>query len=125
MTSRFVGGLVVPLVLLCCAVAADDDDLVKKLKNADAKKAVLTYEQAVAKAQEAFEKDVATARKKLSAELEAAQAKATKANELEESIAIRDVRTSLTDGLEKVQPTGRVQIVAAFYGQNISWLDVT
>jgi hypothetical protein len=101
-----------------------DDEIPKNLKSADAKKALLEYEKVLASAREAYEKEADGARKKLLTDLEAAQQKATKANELEEALRIRDLRKGFEDA-KPPPPDRKVQIIAAFYGQNISWLDVT
>jgi multidrug efflux pump subunit AcrA (membrane-fusion protein) len=101
-----------------------DDELPKNLKSPDAKKAVLDYDKALTQAREAYEKETDAARKKLLSDLEAAQQKATKANELDDAVRIRDFRKGFEDA-KPSSPEQRLQIIAAFYGQNVSWLDVT
>jgi multidrug efflux pump subunit AcrA (membrane-fusion protein) len=100
-----------------------DDELPKNLKSADAKKAVQDYDKALAQARAAYEKETEAARKKLLSDLEAAQEKATKAKELDDAIRIRDFRKGFED--TKATSPEKLQIIAAFYGQNVSWLDVT
>ena len=100
-----------------------DEELPKNLKSPDAKKAVQDYEKATTLAREAYEKETEAARKKLLSDLEAAQDKATKAKELDEAVRIRDFRKGFEDA--KRSPEQKLQIIAAFYGQNVSWLDVT
>ena len=101
-----------------------DDELPKNLKSPDAKKALLDYDKALAQAREAYEKETGAARKKLLSDLEAAQDKATKANELDDAVRIRDFRKGFEDA-KPPSPEQKLQIIAAFYGQNVSWLDVT
>jgi hypothetical protein len=124
MTGSCLFGIGCLFALIVSLPACGDDDLPKNLKSAEAKKALLEYEKAVARAREAYEKETDGAHKKLLTDLEAAQQKATKANELDEALRIRDLRKEFEDG--KPPPLDRkLQIIAAFYGQNVSWLDVT
>ena len=119
--------------LACCAcvsglalvTAAQNEEAIKKPRSADAKKALVDYEKAVKQARETFEKDAEAARKKLLTDLAAAQEKAAKANSLDEAVLIRDIRKGYEDGRAAPPKDGRLQIVSAFYGQNVSWLDVT
>jgi hypothetical protein len=111
-------------VLVVPVPAWGDDDSQKNLKSAEAKKALLEYDKAVAKAREAYDKETDGARKKLLTDLEAAQEKATKAKELDEAVRIRNLVKDFEDS-KPPPPTGKLQIIAAFYGQNVSWLDLT
>src|SRR5215471_7707170 len=86
------------LILAVSFRAWGDDDLQKNLKSAEAKKALLEYDKAVAKAREAYDKETDGARKKLLGDLEAAQEKATKAKDLDEAVRIHNIRKSFEDG---------------------------
>ena len=105
--TRFL--LLSPVVLslvLSCALAADDANSVKKLKSADAKKAIQAYEKSVDQAREEYEKRVAAARKTLLADLEKAQNKATEAKQLDDALTIREIRQSFQG--ERLLPVGSV-----------------
>lgn len=115
-------GIVIALVLVS---SGQDEDLRKKLKSADAKKAVADYDRALKKAQDAFDANAEAARNKLLTELMAAQEKAAKANQLDEAVLIRDLRNGYEAGDHPSPRDGRIVVVSAFYGQNVSWLDVT
>jgi hypothetical protein len=111
-------------ILAVSLPAWGDDDSQKNLKSAEAKKALLEYDKAVAKAREAYDKETDAARKKLLSELEAAQEKAAKAKDLDEAVRLRNLVKEFEDS--KPPPPGlKLQIIAAFYGQNVSWLDLT
>jgi hypothetical protein len=112
------------LILVVSFRAWGDDDSQRNLKSAEAKKALVEYEKALAKAREAYDKEADGARKKLLTDLEAAQEKATKAKDLDEAVRIHNVHKSFEDS-KPLPPTGKLQIIAAFYGQNVSWLDLT
>ena len=115
-------GVVLALVLVS---HAQNDDSAKKLKSADAKKALVEYDKALTQARDTFDKDVEAARKKLLTYLGAAQEKAAKANELDEAVLIRDISKGYEEGTQPAPKDGKLQVVSAFYGQNVSWLDVT
>src|SRR2546421_7148280 len=106
-----------------CMFADEVIDGAKTLKRQDARRAVSAYEETVKNARANFDRQVEAARKQLLVELEAAQAKATRENQLDEAVTIRELRKSLQ---EKRGAAGRseIQIITAFYGQNVSWLDV-
>ena len=107
------------------AVAAKDPPT-QAIKNAKARRAVAAYQQAVAQADAERERRAAAERKKLSEELEDAQVIATKAGDLEDAVRIRDLRTSLQPGGDRAAASrGKLRVLCAFYGQNVSWLDVT
>jgi len=108
-----------------CAFAADVDDLIAKLENQEAIKAIQSYEDVVASFQEDFTMRTAAAKKKLLADLETAQTSATKANQLDEAVLIRDVKRAYKAASEPAPLMTDIIVIAAFYGQNISWLDVT
>jgi hypothetical protein len=111
-------------ILAVSLPAWGDDDSQKNLKSAEAKKALLEYDKAVAKAREAYDKETDGARRKLLSELEAAQDKAAKAKDLDEAVRLRNLVKDFEDS--KPPPPGlKLQIIAAFYGQNVSWLDLT
>jgi hypothetical protein len=112
------------LFALVSLPAWGDDELPKNLKSPDAKKAVQDHDKVLIQAREAYEKEADAARKKLLSDLEAAQDKATKAKQLDEAVLIRDFRKGLEDA-KPPSPEQKLQIIAAFYGQNISWFDVT
>ncbi len=90
-------------------------------KNPEAKKAKSKYDEAVSAAKSEYEAKLAAARKALAAELETAQKLASQAGELDEAVRIRDTAKEIADPNSGTQ----LQIVSAFYGQNISWFDVT
>lgn len=97
----------------------------KKLKNVNAKEAVADYDRSIKEAEEAFAAETAAARRKLLTELETAQEKAAKANDLDDAVLIRDLRRAYEEGTDPAPEDGTLRIVSAFYGQNVSWLDVT
>lgn len=105
--------------------ALGEEDALRKLKSPDAKKALLIYERVLSKATEEFEEKVAPARKILLGRLATAQAKAIKANRLDDAVLIRDIRKRLVSDKEAIEPSSGARIIAAFYGQYVSWLDVT
>lgn len=116
------------LVMICTAssaVAEDVDNLISELESSDARNAIRTYKSTVSRAQHEFRTTVVTARKKLIDELEVAQTKATKANLLDEAVRIRDIKREYKSDTIPALPMTEIIIIAAFYGQNISWLDVT
>ena len=76
--NRSLVGIGWLLILAVSFRAWGDDDSQKNLKSAEAKKALLEYDKAVAKAREAYDKEADGARRKLLGDLEAAQEKATK-----------------------------------------------
>ena len=115
-------GIVLALVLTS---SAQDDKSTKKLKSADAKKALADYDKAITQARDTFDKEAEAVRKKLLADLDTAQEKAAKANELDDAVLIRDIRKGREDGVQPAPKGGKLQVVSAFYGQNVSWLDVT
>src|SRR5205807_6697028 len=78
-------------ILAVSLPAWGDDDSQKNLKSAEAKKALLEYDKATAKAREAYDKETDGARRKLLTDLEAAQEKAAKAKGLDEAVRIRDI----------------------------------
>lgn len=98
---------------------------IKKPQTAEMNKAIQDYDRALAQARSTFDKSAEQARKKLLVALGAAQEKAAKANELDEAVRIRDIRKEYEDGVRFASKGGKLQIISAFYGQNISWLDVT
>jgi len=111
-------------ILAVSLPAWGDDDWQKNLKSAEAKKALLEYDKATAKAREAYDKETDGARRKLLTDLEAAQEKAAKAKDLDEAVRLRNLVKEFEDS--KPPPPGlKLQIIAAFYGQNVSWLDLT
>jgi hypothetical protein len=111
-------------ILAVSLPAWGDDDSQKNLKSAEAKKALLEYDKATAKAREAYDKETDGARRKLLTDLEAAQEKAAKAKDLDEAVRLRNLVKEFEDS--KPPPPGlKLQIIAAFYGQNVSWLDLT
>lgn len=116
-------------VLVCLATprgfADDEDAAVKNVKNVEARKALLRYEAAIAEAEKEFEQKRELALKELLASLEDAQENATKANKLDEALHIREAREALQSDAERAKSGGKVQIVAAFYGQHVNWIDVT
>jgi hypothetical protein len=118
--------------------AADaNEDTAKRPTSPKAKSAIRDYDDAVAKATEAFQQEVGAARKKLLADLDEAQKRATLADVLDEALAIREFKKKIESEEAAVRPDdsgagpakgaqpGRLTVVAAFYGQNVSWLDVT
>jgi hypothetical protein len=73
-------------------------------KNPDANLAVKVAEAAEAKAKAEYEKTVSAIKTKLIAQLEIAQAKATKSNDLDEAISLRAKIAQLKDEIEASQP---------------------
>lgn len=116
---------VVMFSMAALSLAGGDDQAVKKVKSEAARNALIDYDKSVAMARKLYEKDAEAARKRLLVELNAAQEKAARANQLTEAVLIREIRNSFGD-VKVTSPTdGHLQIIAAFYGQNISWIDVT
>lgn len=57
--------------------------------------------------------------------MEVAQAEATKANLLDKAVRIRSIKRMYKSDTVSAPPMTEIIIFAAFYGQNISWLEVT
>jgi hypothetical protein len=125
MLCRLLACVLVMICTIGSAVAEDVDNLISELESSDARNAIRTYKSAVSRTQDDFRTRVAMARKKLVAELEVAQAKATKANLLDEAVRIRDIKRAYKSDTIPALPMTEIIIIAALYGQNISWLDVT
>lgn len=121
--TPFVCPLVLLTILLPAALPAEGESP-KSFKSPEAAQAVQVYEKSVAAARAKLEMELATARQTLSTSLKASLEKATKAGDLDEALAIREFGRKLE---EKVTPPAadKIQIIAAFYGQNMSWFDVT
>lgn len=115
----------VMLSMAALSLAGSDDEAVKKVKSDAARNALTEYDKSVAMARKLYEKEAEAARRKLLVELDFAQAKAARANQLTEAVLIRDIRSGFGDPKLASPPDSRLQIIAAFYGQNISWIDVT
>jgi len=102
--------------------ADEVSDAAKTLKRQDARRAVNAYEETVKNARANFDSRAEAARKQLFVELEAAQAKATKENQLDEAVTIRELRKSLQ---EKRSAAGRseIQIISAFTARmSVGWM---
>lgn len=125
MSRAFIVCIFVAMLVARWSCAADKNALLANLDNADAKNSIREYESEVSKFRSDFTKGVASARKKLLAKLESAQTEATKANRLDEAVLIRDIKRSYASSPMAATPMTEIHIIAAFYGQNISWLDVT
>lgn len=82
----------VSLLAFVAVVQAQTGEPAKSPKSADAKKALAEYRKAIGAAKQAFETATDKARNKLVGALLAAEEKATKAGDLEEAKAIRDLR---------------------------------
>ena len=105
-----------------CMFADEVSDAAKTLKRQDARRAVNAYEETVKNARANFDSRAEAARKQLFVELEAAQAKATKENQLDEAVTIRELRKSLQ---EKRSAAGRseIQIISAFTARmSVGWM---
>ncbi len=121
-TGPICVGVILAFVLMS---RAQNDDPVKRIQSADAKKALAEFDKVLQQARETLDKSTEVARKKLVADLAVAQEKAAKANELDEAVLLRDIRKRYEEGILPDPKDRNLQVVSAFYGQNISWLDVT
>jgi hypothetical protein len=146
-------GVVLCLSAATLEAFAQDEERAEKVKQPDAKQALADYGKAIEQAQESYESDASAALKTLLERLQAAQETAAKENDLDEAVLIRDVRKdyeesgkavpkprkeSMEGGRTSPQPrkepvtpsrqpsrAGGTQVISAFYGQNVSWIDVT
>lgn len=91
----------------------------------EAQQALDNYERTLAQTQRASERSAEAARQKLLTDLEIAQERAARANLLDQALAIRALRHDYESKVRFAPRAEPLQIVSAFYGQNISWLDVT
>lgn len=89
--SRFAAVAFVLALTALCALAKDEPPK-PAIKSAEARRAIVAYEKAVAQAQLEFDNRVDAERRKLQQALAAAQTAATKAGDLEDAIRIRDYR---------------------------------
>jgi hypothetical protein len=103
-------------------IASDELDLIKKLKDPNAKRAILAFDTANFDATKALDKESQDARKKLLAVLEDAQARTFKADQLDEAALIRNLRKAMEN---ENALKAKIEIITAVYGANVSWLDVT
>lgn len=130
-------GVVLLFPLSLAAQAQNVDELRKNVKHPDVTQAMQEYEQAVAEARAAYDKQTETAREKLLKQLDQNHAallqrlddallSAAKNNQLDEALAIRALREQLAAARPELpRPGEQLRIISAFYGGNISWLDVT
>jgi hypothetical protein len=86
----------------------------------------------MADAEKAYRKAVLDAKLKMAADLRRAQQKALQAGDQDEALAIaakirqaEEEREATPGPPPPAENDGSIRIVAAFYGQNVSWLDVT
>jgi len=113
--------LAVLLVFAFASVCRGDDlEQLKNLRDEETRRAVRAFEKSIRDAEKAMEQKLIAAKAKFLADLAVAQRRATQANDLDSAILIRDARESIEN-----DPAEPIQILAAFYGQNVSWLDVT
>lgn len=108
------------VLTLSLSLPAQKEEAAPKIKRADANKALADYEAALKQARDSFEKETEAARKRLLADLEAAQEKAITARDLNDAIAIRGIRKeheAATPAPPRVGrlvlPTGKWQFVNA------------
>ncbi len=116
--------LIASVVLISGAYAADlPEKLAKRLESADA-----AYQQAVAKADNVRFYAVQKASQERLKVLKSALTDATKAGDFDSATALK-ARVSESETIEIPDPSeavrGRPQFVAALYGVNQSWNDVT
>jgi hypothetical protein len=85
------------LSMAALSLAGSDDEAVKKVKSDAARNALTEYDKSVAMARKFYEKETEAARRKLLVELDFAQEKAARANQLTEAVLIRDIRSGFGD----------------------------
>lgn len=124
-------GLLLLAATLLAAPQAKQEDPAAKLKSVEAKVALSLYKIAHDRARALYTKEEEPARKKLLLSLEVAREKAAKANQAEDAQLIREIRKNYETMTEPVpidttpQAPQTIRIISAFYGQNVSWIDVT
>lgn len=97
-----------------------------------ARNAITKCDQAVAEAEKAYKKAVLDAKVRMNADLRKAQQTALRAGDQDEALAIAakikqtdDERQPIAGPSATADNEKTIRIVAAFYGQNVNWLDVT
>src|SRR4051812_1528121 len=90
-------GLLFLLAAMSGVAAGVDREQLARLRSPDARAAFAEYDRAMFRVQEEDTKQAVASRKKLLADLESAQTKATNANQLDDAVLIREIRKSVEE----------------------------